>query len=119
VTCVQVELIMKVAEMCRKLETEEEKVLPFYASSLTTEEQEDVDAAVLEQPSEPLANVSTCCNTSLCPQTWLLLLTPQIYAIRGFDRSCKTRRLPLDSGSLFLHPLTTFFVKVNVIVKES
>ena len=49
---------MKVAEMCRKLETEEEKVLPFYASSLTKEEQEDVDAAVLEQPSEPIANVS-------------------------------------------------------------
>ena len=44
--------------MCRKLETEEEKVLPFYASSLTAEEQEDVDAAVLEPPSEPLAAVS-------------------------------------------------------------
>ena len=44
--------------MCRKLETEEEKVLPFYATSLTKEEQEDVDAAVLEQPSEPIANVS-------------------------------------------------------------
>lgn len=49
------EQIMKVAEMCRKLETEEEKVLPFYASSLTKEEQEDVDAAVLEPPSEPIA----------------------------------------------------------------
>lgn len=46
--------------MCRKLETEEEKVLPFYASSLTKDEQEDVDAAVLEPPSEPLANVSNC-----------------------------------------------------------
>lgn len=50
------EQIFKVGEMCRKLETEEEKVLPFYASSLTKEEQEDVDAAVLEQPSEPIAN---------------------------------------------------------------
>ena len=29
--------------MCRKLETEEEKVLPFYASSLTKEEQEDIE----------------------------------------------------------------------------
>ena len=29
--------------MCRKLETEEEKVLPFYASSLTQEEQDDVE----------------------------------------------------------------------------
>ena len=45
--------------MCRKMETEEEKVLPFYASSLTKEEQEDVDAAVLEPPTEPIANVST------------------------------------------------------------
>ncbi|WAR03826.1 DRC2-like protein [Mya arenaria] len=52
----KVELILKVAEMCRKLETEEEKVLPFYASSLTHEEKEDVEAAVLEPPSEPLAN---------------------------------------------------------------
>ncbi|KAK3085108.1 hypothetical protein FSP39_024493 [Pinctada imbricata] len=49
--------ILKVAEMCRKYETEEEKVLPFYASSLTKEEQGDVEAAVKEQPSEPLAAV--------------------------------------------------------------
>ena len=56
--CVQGELIMRLAEMCRKLETEEEKVLPFYASSLTKEEQEDVEAAVLEPPSQPLAEVS-------------------------------------------------------------
>ena len=49
---------MKLAEMCRKLETEEEKVLPFYASSLTQEEHDDVEAAVAEAPSEPLANVS-------------------------------------------------------------
>ncbi|KAK2170331.1 hypothetical protein LSH36_3g13035 [Paralvinella palmiformis] len=51
------ERILRLSEMCRKLETEEEKVLPFYASSLTAEEQEDVDAAVLEPPSEPLASV--------------------------------------------------------------
>ncbi|XP_064620664.1 dynein regulatory complex subunit 2-like [Lineus longissimus] len=48
---------LKLAEMCRKLETEEEKVLPFYATSLTQEEQEDVSAAVKEPPSEPLAAV--------------------------------------------------------------
>ncbi|XP_005090934.1 dynein regulatory complex subunit 2 isoform X1 [Aplysia californica] len=51
------ELILRLAEMCRKMETEEEKVLPFYASSLTKEEQEDVEAAVLEPPSQPLAEV--------------------------------------------------------------
>lgn len=53
----QGERILKLAEMCRKLETEEEKVLPFYASSLTQEEQEDVEAAVAEPPAEPLASV--------------------------------------------------------------
>ncbi|CAL1546681.1 unnamed protein product [Lymnaea stagnalis] len=49
------ELILRLAEMCRKLETEEEKVLPFYASSLTKEELEDVEKAVLEPPSQPMA----------------------------------------------------------------
>lgn len=51
------ERILRLAEMCRKLETEEEKVLPFYASSLTQEEEEDVAAAVAEPPGEKLANV--------------------------------------------------------------
>lgn len=51
------ERILRLAEMCRKLETEEEKVLPFYASSLTKEEHEDVEAAVAEPPSEKLAAV--------------------------------------------------------------
>ena len=46
------------AEMCRRLETEEEKVLPFYASSLTEEEQNDVEAAIQEQPYEKLSLVS-------------------------------------------------------------
>jgi len=46
-----------VAEMCRKLETETEKVLPFYASSLTPEEDEDVAAAMQEAPSESLAEI--------------------------------------------------------------
>ena len=44
--------------MCRKLETEEEKVLPFYASSLTAEEQADIRAAVMEEYTEPLALVN-------------------------------------------------------------
>ncbi|XP_071166251.1 dynein regulatory complex subunit 2-like [Mytilus edulis] len=51
----KVTVILKLAEMCRKLETEEEKVLPFYASSLTQEEQEDVQTAMLEPGYEPLA----------------------------------------------------------------
>lgn len=44
--------------MCRKLETEAEKVLPFYASSLSPEEDDDVAAAMQEAPSEPLAEVT-------------------------------------------------------------
>jgi len=46
--------------MCRKLETETEKVLPFYASSLAAEEDDDVAAAMQEAPSEPLAEVNQC-----------------------------------------------------------
>ena len=53
----QGERILKLAEMCRKLETEAEKVLPFYASSLSPEEDNDVAAAMQEAPSEQLAEV--------------------------------------------------------------
>lgn len=49
--------ILRLAEMCRKLETEEEKVLPFYVSSLTSEEIDDVDTAVMEEPAEPLSSI--------------------------------------------------------------
>lgn len=48
---------MKLAEMCRRLETEEEKVLPFYATSLTKEEIKDIEAAVLEPASQRLVSV--------------------------------------------------------------
>lgn len=50
--------VLKLAEMCRKLETEEEKVLPFYMCSLSTEDEEKVASAAAEPPSEPLAEVS-------------------------------------------------------------
>jgi hypothetical protein len=49
------ETILTFAEMCRKLEAEEEKILPFYASTLTDEERADVQAAFYEQPFEDLA----------------------------------------------------------------
>ncbi|NXO46508.1 DRC2 protein, partial [Locustella ochotensis] len=47
--------ILRLAEMCRRLETEEEKVLPFYASSLTESEQQNARSVLEETPSEPLA----------------------------------------------------------------
>ena len=43
--------------MCRKLETEQEKVLPFYSSTLTEEEEEQVKSAEQEEPAEVLAKV--------------------------------------------------------------
>ncbi|CAH2224266.1 dynein regulatory complex subunit 2 [Pelobates cultripes] len=49
------ESILRVAEMCRKLETEEEKVLPFYPSSLSAEEMEAVEKVSMAKPSEQLA----------------------------------------------------------------
>lgn len=51
------EKAIKLGEMARKYETEEEKVLPFYTSSLTEDEQEDVKVAVAEKTVEPLATV--------------------------------------------------------------
>ncbi|XP_008138845.2 dynein regulatory complex subunit 2 [Eptesicus fuscus] len=51
------EKILKIAEICRKLETEEEKVLPFYSSILTPEEQEEIEEIIPEELAEELAKV--------------------------------------------------------------
>ncbi|XP_072423194.1 dynein regulatory complex subunit 2 [Chiloscyllium punctatum] len=53
--CDKGEHVLKMAEMCRKLETEEEKVLPFYASSLTPEEEKKVEHLMMVKPCEELA----------------------------------------------------------------
>ncbi|XP_064408390.1 dynein regulatory complex subunit 2 [Latimeria chalumnae] len=55
--CEKGEQIMRLTEMCRKLETEEEKVLPFYTTSLSAEELKEAEEAALEKPSEPLAKL--------------------------------------------------------------
>ncbi|NXN22785.1 DRC2 protein, partial [Nycticryphes semicollaris] len=47
--------ILRLAEMCRRLETEEEKVLPFYSSSLAEGEQRDAQQVLEDTPAEPLA----------------------------------------------------------------
>ncbi|KAM4755169.1 dynein regulatory complex subunit 2 isoform 1-T1 [Cyanocitta cristata] len=47
--------ILRLAEMCHRLETEEEKVLPFYPSSLAEWEQQDVHRILAASPNEPLA----------------------------------------------------------------
>lgn len=51
------EKILKLAEICRKFETEEEKVLPFYSSVLTPEEQEEIEKTDPEEFNEELAKV--------------------------------------------------------------
>lgn len=51
------EKILKLAEICRKFETEEEKVLPFYSSVLTPMEQEEVERQNPEDLTEELAKV--------------------------------------------------------------
>ncbi|KFV63992.1 Coiled-coil domain-containing protein 65, partial [Dryobates pubescens] len=47
--------VLRLAEMCRRLQTEEEKVLPFYCSSLAEAEQQDAQRVLEETPTEPLA----------------------------------------------------------------
>ena len=51
-------MILRLAERARRFETEEEKVLPFYASSLTSEEAANVTAAIEDPPTHKLAEVS-------------------------------------------------------------
>lgn len=53
------EKILKLAEICRKFETEEEKVLPFYSSTLTPEEQEEIEEVSAEELTEELAKEIT------------------------------------------------------------
>ncbi|XP_007528608.1 dynein regulatory complex subunit 2 [Erinaceus europaeus] len=51
------EKILKLAEICRKFETEEEKVLPFYSSVLTPEEQKEVEGNIQEELTEEMAKL--------------------------------------------------------------
>ncbi|XP_051817951.1 dynein regulatory complex subunit 2 [Antechinus flavipes] len=51
------ELILRLAEICRKFETEEEKVLPFYSSMLTPEELQEVEENDREEPTLELAKL--------------------------------------------------------------
>ncbi len=56
-TTPQGDMILRVAEMSRKLETEEEKVLPFYAPSLSPEEAQTAAAVENEPGLEELTKV--------------------------------------------------------------
>jgi len=61
----QVQQVLKIAEMCRKLETEEEKVLPFYSSSLSSKEEEEVRKELSAPLSEPWVEVR---RSPVCPE---------------------------------------------------
>lgn len=52
------EKILKLAEICRKFETEEEKVLPFYSTVLTLQEQRDMEESNPEELSEEMAKLT-------------------------------------------------------------
>lgn len=49
--------MIRLSEMCSKLETEYEKVLPFYTSSLSEEELNKERSNAMEPPTEKLAQV--------------------------------------------------------------
>ncbi|XP_060774262.1 dynein regulatory complex subunit 2 [Neoarius graeffei] len=49
------EMLLRLADVCRKLETEQEKVLPFYTSSLNAEELSQEKAHAMEAMCEELA----------------------------------------------------------------
>ena len=78
------------AEMCRKMETEEEKVLPFFSQSLTSEEQAQVASIEGEDFREDLSRVR---KIKLC-----IMLFPS--------------SSPLFSINHSLNPPLSFFINV-------
>ncbi|XP_059426238.1 dynein regulatory complex subunit 2 isoform X1 [Carassius carassius] len=52
------ERLIRLSEMCSKMETEYEKVLPFYTSSLSEEELKKERANAMEPPTEKLAQLT-------------------------------------------------------------
>nr|XP_032828225.1 dynein regulatory complex subunit 2 [Petromyzon marinus] len=52
------EQVLKMGEICRRMETEQEKVLPFPPSALTPEEQRDVDTQLAQTPTQQLSQVA-------------------------------------------------------------
>ncbi|CAN0070871.1 unnamed protein product [Lampetra planeri] len=52
------EQVLKMGEICRRMETEQEKVLPFPPGALTPEEQRDVDTQLAQTPTQQLSQVA-------------------------------------------------------------
>ncbi|XP_010879917.2 dynein regulatory complex subunit 2 isoform X1 [Esox lucius] len=85
------ERLLRMAEMCRKLETEHEKVLPFYTSSLTAEEESQERANVMEPPSEALAQVQRFKYFIILSLTHACVLTLTLCAKAMLDYSVVER----------------------------
>lgn len=51
------EKILKQAEICRKLETEAEKILPFYAESLQQDELEQITGERMSHAAAPIPQI--------------------------------------------------------------
>lgn len=105
--------------MCRKLETEAEKVLPFYVSSLLPEEEDDVAAAMQEAPSEPLAEVTKYAVwTFICPIDQLLFkkkVRLVEWPIRRTNSNVNTGTLPQTRENVGDQVVMVFFLILRLI----
>ena len=98
-------MILRLAERARRFETEEEKVLPFYASSLTEEEAANVAAAIEDPPSHKLAKVSDFLHFSSFPQVF-----PIIWGRRnGYEYNSSTLSCLIVNPTFFISLLHKSF----------
>uniref|UniRef100_A0A8C4T0G0 Dynein regulatory complex subunit 2 n=1 Tax=Erpetoichthys calabaricus TaxID=27687 RepID=A0A8C4T0G0_ERPCA len=93
------ERIVKLADMCRKLETEEEKVLPFYNSSLGLEERSQVESVAAQPAVEPLAQVPIGLDYATMEKFWQRYNKVQLDQL-ALD--CEKRRLFQENSQLRL-----------------
>ena len=96
--------------MCRKLETEQEKVLPFYVSSLTEEEEEQTRQAEQEEPKENLAKVNERRSLSFFPDYFAIDTSSKISTTICMSSFLKTRTvLPFTNFAVKVFPSSQLF----------
>jgi len=64
------EVILRSAEMCRRMETEEEKVLPFYPSTLTQDEQDELQSAAEKELRQGVGLAKIALDYSAMENFW-------------------------------------------------
>ncbi|KAK4807243.1 hypothetical protein QYF61_006304 [Mycteria americana] len=107
ITPPQAQRVLRLAEMCRRLETEEEKVLPFYPSSLAEEEQRDARQVLEETPAEPLARTLPRSSKGQDPASGTAGL------VRGQFRDPLSSSLPLSQAMQDYVGLERFWQRFN------